>query len=44
VRGVDDVRYATLLMLRIEQTRQDGTAEDKAVADEAFEWIDGVPF
>jgi hypothetical protein len=42
--GVDDVRYATLLLQRIERTRQHGTAEAKAVADEAFEWIEDEPF
>ena len=41
--GIDDVRYATLLMQRIEQTRRDGTPEAKAVADEAFEWIEAEP-
>ena len=42
--GIDDVRYATLLMQRIEQARQHDAADAKAVADEAFEWIESVPF
>ena len=42
--GVDDVRYATLLMKRIEEARQNGTPEVKAVAAEAFQWIEGVAF
>lgn len=42
--GIDDVRYATLLMQRIEQTRQHGMVEAKVVADAAFEWIESVPF
>jgi hypothetical protein len=41
---VDDVRYATLLMQRIERTRQHGAPETKAMADEAFEWIEAEPF
>ncbi len=37
--GSDDVRYATLLLTRIDETRQSGTPQVKAVADEAFKWI-----
>jgi hypothetical protein len=37
--GADDVRYATLLLKRIEEARQNGTPEVKAVAAKAFEWI-----
>jgi hypothetical protein len=37
--GADDVRYATLLLKRIEEARQNGTPEAKAVAAEAFGWI-----
>ena len=42
--GIDDVRYATLLMQRIERTRRHGAVDAKAVAEEAFEWIESVPF
>ena len=42
--GVDDVRYATLLMQRIAQTRQHGVADAKVVANDAFEWIEAEPF
>ncbi len=38
--AADDVRYATLLMKRIERTRQNGSTAAKAVAEEAFQWIE----
>ena len=42
--GADDVRYATLLMKRIEETRKNGMPEAKAVAEEAFQWVGRVDF
>jgi len=42
--GADDVRYVTLLMKRIEETRKNGMPESKAVAEEAFQWIGKVDF
>jgi len=42
--GADDVRYATLLMKRIEEARDSGTPEAKAVAEEAFQWIEKEEF
>jgi len=38
--GADDVRYATLLMEQIEEARDSGTPQAKAVAEEAFQWIE----
>jgi len=42
--GADDVRYATLLLKRIEGTRQNGTPKARAVAEEAFQWIEKEDF
>ena len=42
--GADDVRYATVLMQRIEDARQNGTPAAKDAAEEAFQWIAGVDF
>ena len=42
--GVDDVRYATLLMKKIEQAREKGTLEAREVAEEASRWIGKVNF
>ena len=37
--GADDVRYATLLMQRIEAERQTGTPDEQEVAERAFQWV-----
>ena len=42
--AVDDVRYATRLLQQIEHARQHGTPATKTLAEEAFQWINGVDF
>jgi hypothetical protein len=42
--AADDVRYATLLMQRIEAARQHGAPAAKAVAEETFQWIEQQDF
>ena len=42
--GADDVRYATLLMQRIERARRKASPETKATAEEAFQWIEREAF
>lgn len=42
--GADDVRYASLLMKRIKETRKNGMPAAKAMAEEAFQWIGKVDF
>ena len=42
--GADDIRYATLLMTRIEDIRQNGTTEAKALAAKASQWLEAVDF
>ena len=42
--GADDVRYATRLLQQIEHARQHGTPATKTLAEEAFQWINGVDF
>jgi hypothetical protein len=42
--GSDDVRYATLLMRRIEQAKTSGSPGAKATADEASQWLEAQDF
>ena len=42
--GADDVRYATLLMNRIEEARRSGKGEAMALAKSASEWIEKEDF
>ena len=42
--GADDVRYATLLMNRIEEARRSGESEAMALAKRASEWIEKEDF
>jgi hypothetical protein len=42
--GSDDVRYATMLMMKIKEARESGVPEAKRIAGEAARWIDGLDF
>jgi hypothetical protein len=42
--GADDVRYATLLLREIAEALRSGTAEAKAIAEQAAQWIEQVEF
>ena len=42
--GADDVRYATLLMKKLEESREKRTPEARELAEKVSQWIGGVDF